>query len=90
MRLRIASFYLAILRNAKDPNVRKRVLVAYENIQAKKNSKVLEELLALRYQMAKMLGYKSYAHFVLEDRMARSPENVYKFLETCAKSSLPK
>jgi len=40
------------------------------------------EILNLRLEMAQLLGYKSYAEYVLEERMAETPEQVMTFLET--------
>ncbi len=39
------------------------------------------ETIRLRHERAQLLGYKSHAHFVLEQRMAETPENVMAFLE---------
>ncbi len=44
------------------------------------NKKLFAELLTLRQQMAKMLGYETYAHYFTDDQMAKTPENVYDFL----------
>lgn len=81
-RVRIASLYLAFLRNAKSPKVRKKVLLAYEDAQGAENTKLLEKIIALRDKVAKLLGYKTYAHYVLDDRMAKTPEAVFKFFKS--------
>ncbi|TVR77083.1 MAG: hypothetical protein EA409_12365 [Saprospirales bacterium] len=41
-----------------------------------------QEILNLRLEMAQLLGYKSYAEYVLEERMAETPEQVMTFLKT--------
>ena len=42
------------------------------------NKEVVRKLVAKRLEKAKLMGYKDYASFVLEDRMAKNSENVYK------------
>ncbi len=44
------------------------------------NEQIVLDIVNLRFQRAKLLGYKSHAHFVLEERMAETPEKVLSFL----------
>jgi len=44
------------------------------------NKELIKEIVSLRIERANLLGYDSHASFMLEDRMAREPENVYKLL----------
>ncbi|TVZ56060.1 peptidyl-dipeptidase Dcp [Lutibacter sp. Hel_I_33_5] len=43
------------------------------------NEKVVLNIVNLRHKRANLLGYKTHAHFVLEERMAESPEKVLAF-----------
>ncbi len=45
------------------------------------NKQILSQILVLRAEKAKLLGYKTYADFVLEERMAKAPEAVYQLLD---------
>src|SRR5699024_6255551 len=45
------------------------------------NEKIVLEIANLRYKRAKLLGYKNHADFVLQERMAKSVENVNEFLQ---------
>ena len=45
------------------------------------NTDICRRLVTLRWQMASLLGYKSYADYVLKHRMAGSVANVYKLLD---------
>ena len=45
------------------------------------NKAVVSRIVALRAERAQLLGYKTHAHFVLEDNMVKNPETVYKFLD---------
>lgn len=44
------------------------------------NQNLIKELLNLKQQKAELLGYKNYADYVLEERMAKSPTKVLDFL----------
>ncbi|PKG55855.1 peptidase M3 [Shewanella sp. Choline-02u-19] len=44
------------------------------------NKKILAKMAALRAERAQLMGYKTHAHFVLEERTAQTPENVYGLL----------
>lgn len=44
------------------------------------NKEVVRKLLTLRNEKAKLMGYDTYAAFVLEDRMAKNSDNVYALL----------
>jgi len=44
------------------------------------NNKLIPEVLELRIERAKLLSYETHAAFVLEERMAKKAENVYKLL----------
>ncbi len=45
------------------------------------NQPILKAIVQLRQKRAHLLGYKTHAHFVLEKRMAETPEKVYEFLD---------
>ncbi|WDE10731.1 M3 family metallopeptidase [Thalassomonas haliotis] len=45
------------------------------------NKSTASELASLRYQKAKLLGYKTHANFVLDNATAKTPENVFKLLD---------
>ena len=45
------------------------------------NKEVVKKQVTLRLEKAKLMGYKDYASFMLEDRMAKTPEKVYALLD---------
>jgi peptidyl-dipeptidase Dcp len=53
------------------------------------NNKVLAEIVKLRAEHAKLLGYKTHADFMLELRMAKTPENVYSLLNNLWDKAVP-
>lgn len=46
------------------------------------NKEIISKIVSLRYQRAKLLGYKSHADYVMSEYMAKTPERVYDFLNT--------
>jgi Zn-dependent oligopeptidase len=53
------------------------------------NLPIIEKLVDLRRERANLLGYKSHADFILEERMAKSTERVNEFLQTLKTKALP-
>jgi peptidyl-dipeptidase Dcp len=53
------------------------------------NNKNIREIVNLRLKQAKILGYKNYAQYVLEERMAEIPEKVNAFIQELHKASKP-
>lgn len=54
------------------------------------NKPLIARTIALRIEKARLLGYKTWADYVLEEKMARTPENVYKFLDRIWKPAVKK
>ena len=53
------------------------------------NNQIFSDIVRLRAQRAKLLGYKSHAHIVLEPRMAKVPENVFALLDNLWEKAIP-
>ena len=53
------------------------------------NEKNVLEIVNLRHQRAKLLSYKTHAHFVLEERMAETPEKVIEFSNNLLAKATP-
>lgn len=73
--------YSAVMRYADDADVRKRMLYLYYNRAGDKNTKLLQQAIALRHQIAQLLGYKTWADYRTDGRMAKNSENVRIFLQ---------
>ncbi len=54
------------------------------------NQKNILEIIGLRNEKAQLLGFKNHAEFILCDRMAKTPENVFNFLNDLKGRSLEK
>ncbi|WP_282136659.1 M3 family metallopeptidase [Seonamhaeicola maritimus] len=53
------------------------------------NQKIVLDIVKLRHERANLLGYKTHAHFVLEERMAETPEKVQSFLNELLEKAKP-
>ncbi|WP_372367966.1 M3 family metallopeptidase [Candidatus Uabimicrobium sp. HlEnr_7] len=73
--------YAPIVRYAENPEVRKRMLYLYYNRAGEKNTILLQKAVALRHQIAGLLGYKNWADYRTDGRMAKNSENVRTFLQ---------
>ena len=76
------------LNNQKDASARKTYYLAYNN-RASGNVAILEQAIGVRDRLAHLLGFQTWAAYVLADRMAQSPERVLKFEEDLDAKLLP-
>ena len=53
------------------------------------NNEIIKQIANLRLQQANILGYKTYADYVLSERMAESTSNVENFLNELLQSAMP-
>ena len=53
------------------------------------NSEVMENILRLRHEAARLLDFRSYAEYALSTRMARTVEEVIQFLHELARAARP-
>ncbi len=53
------------------------------------NKNLIKEIVSLKHEKAQLLGYKTYADFVLEERMAKSPVRVLDFLNELLTKAKP-
>ncbi|KAF9873525.1 hypothetical protein CkaCkLH20_08984 [Colletotrichum karsti] len=78
----------AILRHADDAETRRRFYVAYDN-RLEENVPVYKEMLILRDENARLLGYRSHADFRVTMRTAPSTEWVERFLLRLSEELMP-
>lgn len=85
--------YIPFMTYAKNRNLRKKLALAFgqKGFQndAFDNQAIVLKITKLRYKRAQLLGYHTHAHFVLEERMAKTPETVGSFLEDLLSKALP-
>ena len=85
--------YIPFMTYADNRELRKKLAIAsgakaFKNDTLDNQENVLQ-IAKLRYQRAKLLGYKTHAHFVLEERMAKTPEKVESFLNELLEKAKP-
>jgi thimet oligopeptidase len=71
----------AVLEHAENELTRQKYWYAYKRRGGQRNVVLLEQILRLRAEAAKLLGYDSPAHYETETRMAKNPDTVAKFYE---------
>lgn len=79
-----------VMGNAKSEATRKEFSTKYANRGADKNLTILDSLVSKRYQLAKIMGYKSYAAYNTNSKMAKNPETVWSFVNDLIKRSKEK
>ncbi|KAJ5728099.1 hypothetical protein N7493_004429 [Penicillium malachiteum] len=67
------------MKYATNVETRKQVMIANEN-KCNRNVPLFREAIVLRDEAARLLGYPNHAAFRIEDKMAKTPETVNKFL----------
>lgn len=75
--------YIPFMTYADNRELRKKMAIAFgaKGFQQNEfnNEAIVLKIVKLRQQRANLLGYQTHAHFVLEERMAESPEKVMAF-----------
>mgnify|MGYP001047069360 CR=1 FL=1 len=72
--------YIPFMDNSNDDEARKALEIKFNNRCYPKNVEILEEAIKIRRKIAKLLNYKNFADYVLEDRMAKNSDKVFEFL----------
>jgi peptidyl-dipeptidase Dcp len=72
------------LQYADNRDLRRQIMNAYtsrcDHDDEWDNKTIVSRIAALRVERAQLLGYKTYADFVLEENMAKTPAGVYRLL----------
>jgi peptidyl-dipeptidase Dcp len=76
---------MPFLQYAENRDLREKIFKGYinrgNNGNDADNNEVVKKLIAKRLEKAQLMGYDEYASFVLEERMAKTPEAVYALLD---------
>ncbi len=84
---------LPFLTYAENRALRQELYSAYtmrgNNGNEHDNTEIVAEIVNLRVEKARLLGYDTYADYVLERRMAKNPDKVYELLNRLWDASLP-
>ncbi len=82
--------YITIMDNAKREETRKRFLIEHDNLAREGNIPLLEKILPLRHEIARRLGYKSWADYGTEVKMVKNAAAAIAFEEQLIKGLQPK
>ena len=85
--------YVPFMKYAKNRELRRRLALAFgrKGFQNNEldNQKIVLEIAKLRFQRANLLGYKTHADYILEERMAKTPQTVKVFLSDLLEKARP-
>jgi len=85
--------YIPFLTYADNRELRKKMAIAFgsKGFQNNEfdNQDIVLKIAKLRFDRAQLLGYKTHAHYVLEERMAQTPEQVISFLNDLLEKAKP-
>ena len=85
--------FLPLMTYAENRELRKELALANgkKSFQHNEfdNQNLIKEIISLKHEKAKLLGYKNYADYVLEERMAKSPAQVKSFLNELLEKAKP-
>ncbi|MCK0156182.1 M3 family metallopeptidase [Cellulophaga sp. F20128] len=85
--------YIPFMKYAKNRTLRKKLSLAFGSKSFKgdalDNQENVLKITKLRHERANLLGYATHAHFVLEERMAETPEKVHAFLNELLEKAKP-
>ncbi|MCR1836340.1 oligopeptidase A [Rodentibacter caecimuris] len=89
--------YLPIMTYCENQAIREEMYRAYATRASEQgpnagkwdNSKIMEEILTLRVELAKLLGFNTYTELSLATKMAENPQQVLDFLDNLAKRAKP-
>lgn len=77
---------IPFLQYSENRSLREKLYKAYfmrgNNNNEFDNKNKIKEITSLSARKAEILGYKTYAHYKLEDNMAKTPENANEFLHS--------
>ena len=85
--------FLPLMTYAENRELRKELALAngkksFQNNEFD-NQNLIKEIISLKQEKAKLLGYENYADYVLEERMAKSPAQVKSFLNELLEKAKP-
>lgn len=85
--------FLPLMTYAENRELRKELALANGkksfNNNEFDNQNLIKEIISLKQEKAELLGYKTYADYVLEERMAKSPAQVKSFLNELLEKAKP-
>jgi thimet oligopeptidase len=82
--------YIQVAENCTNAETRKKIWQAYQNRAYPINKQILQDIIAKRYELAQLLGFKTYAALELDSQMVHTPGRAQEFIDELSKKSLKK
>jgi oligopeptidase A len=89
--------YMTVMASAESPRLRRDIYEAWVTRASElgpsagqfDNNPIIAEILPLRHELARLVGFNNFADYALATRMAKSSKQVLAFLEDLARRCLP-
>ena len=85
--------YSPFMQYSEKRELRKKMFMAYNTVcthdNEQNNIEICKRLINLRRELAQLLGYETYADYVLKHRMAANVQNVYNLLDQLVEAYKP-
>ncbi len=86
------SSMIPVLSYADDSELRKEIYIGYttrgDHNDEFDNKENVKKMVNLRLEKAHLMGYENWAHFILEDNMAKTPEKAYALMSNVAERAI--
>lgn len=84
--------YFPFMKYADNRELRQQMYMAHasrgNNNNERDNKTIIQKIVNLRVEKAKLMGFDTHANFVLEEHMALKPDTVHKFLHELLEASI--
>ena len=89
-----APSYIPFMEYADNREFRETLFKAFMNKcfkgDERDNQEIVLKMIRLKAELASLLGYPTFGHYILEERMAENPDSVMSFLNDLLEKSMPK
>ncbi|QEY15168.1 tetraacyldisaccharide 4'-kinase [Cellvibrio sp. KY-GH-1] len=82
--------YFPFMQFAENDALRQKFYVIFRQQAYPENKTVLAQLLAKRYELAQLLGYKNFSEYITEDKMIKTPANAQSFIDKVSAMANPR
>ena len=90
VKVNITWHYMTVMENARSEDTRRKMETGRDNLAREQNIPLLEKMIPLRDDIARKLGYRNFADYAIETRMARTGSTATEFLEKLKMGLQPK
>jgi thimet oligopeptidase len=81
--------YFPVMKFARNPDVRRRLALAFDTRAYPKNRDVLRQIMEARYAIAQIIGYPSWADYNAADKMVGNSARIAQFIQEIDDAARP-